>query len=108
MFIESPENLDEFRLIADEIEAPLMVNLVEGGFSPIINREILEELGFAIAISPVTALLSTAALLESVYRHLHEHGTSNGLPHEIMPIGDMHNLMGFGEIWEFDEKWGDR
>ncbi|MCP3934416.1 MAG: isocitrate lyase/PEP mutase family protein [Actinomycetia bacterium] len=108
VFIESPENLDEFRRIAETVEAPLMANLVEGGFSPIINRELLEELGFAIAISPVTALLSTAALLQSVYRHLHEHGTSNGLAHDIMAIGEMHNLMGFDDVWEFDEKWGDR
>lgn len=105
VFVESPENLDEFRQIADQVEAPLMANLVEGGFSPIVDREILEDLGFAIAISPVTGLLTAAAAMQNAYKHLHEHGTSTTINEPILPIYEMHQLMGFSDVWEFDERW---
>lgn len=105
VFVESPENLDEFRSISRAIDAPLMANLVEGGFSPIVDREILADLGFAIVISPVTALLAAAAAMEHAYRHLHEHGTSANLNQPVLPISDMHELMGFGDVWSFDERW---
>ena len=46
-----------------------------------------------------------AALLGSVYSHLQEHGTSLGLDCDIISADEMHALMGFEEVWEFDKRW---
>ena len=105
VFIESPESEDEFRRIADTVDAPLLANMVEGGYSPMVSREGLRDLGFAIAIYPGTGFMSVAALLGSVYSHLQEHGTSLGLDCDIISADEMHALMGFEEVWEFDKRW---
>ena len=107
VFIESPESDDEFSRIAEAIDAPLLANMVEGGFSPILTKERLSELGFAIAIYPGTGFQSVAALLGSVYGHLHAHGTSIGLTSDLLPVHEMHTLMGFDDVWEFDKRWAD-
>jgi len=106
VFVESPETEDEFARIAGEVDAPLVANMVEGGFSPLMPADTLRSLGYAIQIWPTAGLLSVAARLQAVYRELHADGTSAGLD-GILPIAEMHELMGFGEVWEFDERWAD-
>ena len=51
--------------------------------------------------------MSAAALLRSVYGHLHEHGSSTGLGHEVLPVAEMHKLMGLDEVLAFDQRWTD-
>ena len=107
VFVESPESEDEFKRIANEVDAPLLANMVEGGFSPLLSAEKLSSFGFAIALYPGTGFFSAAATLSNVYAHLRETGSSSGLKDPILPIGEMHTLMGFEDVWAFDEHWAD-
>ena len=106
VFIEAPESEEEFERIGREIDAPLLANMVEGGFSPVLPAEALARLGFAVAIYPGTGFLATAKTLADVYGHLRRNGSSIGLAAESFSIGEMHELMGFEEIWEFERRWG--
>ena len=105
VFIEAPESEDEFERIGREIDAPLLANMVEGGFSPVVPAETLARLGFAIAIYPGTGFLAAAKTLEAVYGHLKTNGSSIDLKAGSFSIGEMHELMGFGEVWEFERRW---
>ncbi|MDD9981040.1 MAG: isocitrate lyase/PEP mutase family protein [Gammaproteobacteria bacterium] len=105
VFIEAPESEAEFERIGREIDAALLANMVEGGFSPVLPAETLARLGFAIAIYPGSGFLATAKTLESVYGHLKANGSTIGLEAESFSIGEMHELMGFGEVWEFEKRW---
>ena len=107
VFIEAPESEDEFERIGREIDAPLLANMVEGGFSPVLPAETLARLGFAIAIFPGTGFLATAKTLEHVYGHLKTNGSSVALETDSFSINEMHELMGFGDVWEFERRWSD-
>ena len=107
VFIEAPESEEEFERIGREIDAPLLANMVEGGFSPVLPAQTLSRLGFAIAIYPGTGFLATAKTLEDVYGHLKSNGSSIDLDAGSFSIGEMHELMGFGEVWEFEKRWSD-
>ena len=105
LFVESPESESEFDKIATEIDAPLLANMVEGGRSPLLTREQLESLGFAIVIYPGTGFFTAAAALQNVYDHILETGSSNWADVPLYPIDEMHKLMGFPEVWNFEKKW---
>ena len=105
VFIEAPESEEEFERIGREIDAPLLANMVEGGFSPVVPADTLARLGFAIAIYPGTGFLAAAKTLEAVYGHLKTNGSSIDLKAGSFSIGEMHELMGFGEVWEFERRW---
>ena len=107
VFIEAPESEDEFERIGREIDAPLLANMVEGGFSPVLPAETLARLGFAIAIYPGTGFLATAKTLEHVYGHLKTNGSSVALETESFSINEMHELMGFEDVWDFERRWSD-
>ena len=106
VFVESPETEEEFARIADEIDAPLVANMVEGGFSPLLSADRLAELGYTIVLFPTMGLFAATAAMRAAYATLRSDGASPG-PDALMPIGEMHTLMGFDDVWAFDERWAD-
>jgi 2-methylisocitrate lyase-like PEP mutase family enzyme len=67
IFVEAPQGIDEIERIARDVEAPLLINLVPGGLTPIQSAERLQELGYAIAIHPGTPLArGIVAMLEAL------------------------------------------
>ncbi|MEM9464703.1 MAG: isocitrate lyase/PEP mutase family protein [Actinomycetota bacterium] len=107
IFVESPESEDEFAAIADGIDAPLVANMVEGGFSPVLSGERLAELGFTIGLFPVSGLAAAVTALTSTYRTLRGDGASPGVEAGLTPIGELHRLMGFDDVAEFDARWAE-
>src|SRR5262245_8079647 len=109
VFVESPESEDELARIGQEIDAPLLANMVEGGRTPILSAKRLAELGFAIAIYPAIGFLAAAAGLERVYRHLRDNGDSTALPSwDSYGFQRMCELLGFPQVWDFERQWAAR
>ena len=68
LFIEAPQSEDELRRIAEAFAGvPLVANLVEDGKTPWPSPAALREMGFKIALYPITALLAATRRLEQVY-----------------------------------------
>lgn len=105
LFVESPETEDEMARIASELDRPVLANMVEGGRTPLLGRDRLAALGFAMAIFPVTGLLASAAALERTYRTLAAEGSSAETGLDLYPFAEMTRLMGFEEIWAFEKRW---
>jgi 2-methylisocitrate lyase-like PEP mutase family enzyme len=106
IFVESPETEEEFARIGRAIDTPLLANMVTFGRSPLIPSARLRELGFAVAIHPAIGFDVAAEAMRRAYRHLLDTGTSVGMDVPLYSdAGDMHTLVGFDEIWEFERKW---
>jgi 2-methylisocitrate lyase-like PEP mutase family enzyme len=106
VFIESPETEDEMVRIGQEIDAPLLANMVEGGRTPILPAARLKQIGYAIAIYPAVGFLAVAAAAERVYGHLLHNGDSTALPPaDSYGFARMCTLMGFPEVWDFEKRW---
>jgi 2,3-dimethylmalate lyase len=107
LFIESPESEEEMARIGRHFDVPLLANMADGGRTPILPRKRLEELGYAIAIFPVTGLLAAVKALERVYGVLKEEGSSDTLASELYPFDKLCRLVGFEQVWEFDKRWSE-
>ena len=104
LFVESPETEAEMAEIGRELgDMPLVANMVEGGRTPMLKPARLAELGYALAIYPVAGLLSAAAALETVYRQIHETGSSLGSTAPLYAFADMNRLMGFEDVGRFNQ-----
>lgn len=102
VFVESPESESEMAEICRSISKPLLANIVEGGRTPVLPKQRLQELGYAIAIYPAVGFLAAAKALESAYATLRDTGEP---PTESYGFGRICDLMGFPEVWDFDKKW---
>jgi len=68
LFVEAPQSEDELRSVARAFSGtPLVANMVEDGKTPWLSTVVLQELGYRIALYPITALLAAARALEGVY-----------------------------------------
>jgi 2-methylisocitrate lyase-like PEP mutase family enzyme len=105
LFIESPESEEEMTRIGRHFDVPLLANLADGGRTPILPKKRLEELGYKIAIFPVTGLLATAKALEHVYGVLKEKGSSDTLAADLYSFDGFCRSIGFEHVWEFEKRW---
>ncbi len=57
LFVEAPESKEEMATVGKSFDAPLVVNMAEGGRTPILPPAELARLGFSIIIYPATILM---------------------------------------------------
>ncbi len=104
LFVESPESREELEKIGRSFDAPLVVNIVEGGKTPQPTARELEQMGFALAIHPGLGFLAMGKALEQAYGHLKQHGDSVQYP-ALADFEGFSRLMGFQRVWDFDDKY---
>lgn len=105
VFIEAPESADEFRRVGDSIDAWLLANMVPTGKSPEIPQADLQAWGFDIAIYPSAGMGVVCAALENNFAWLKEHGSTQGSPVPAYTMKQLHDLVGFDDVWAFEKKY---
>jgi 2-methylisocitrate lyase-like PEP mutase family enzyme len=102
IFVEAPRDSGEIERIASEVDAPLLINLVLGGMTPLESASRLQELGYAIAIHPSNLLMqATFGMLQSLCQL---NGTDVAAQLPTSPA-DFFNLVGMAEWLGLDEKY---
>jgi len=105
VFIESLQSEEEMRLACRSIEAPLIANMADGGRTPIRSAQELSQIGYACAIFPAMTALAANAAIERALVHLRSSGTSVSPQVPLFDFDEFCRLVGFGDIWAFEEKW---
>ena len=106
LFIESPESVDEMQTICQTFRGiALVANMVEKGRTPVLSKEELENLGYKIAIFPVTALLASVHAMTKVYEQFKTTGSSVDQAVDLYDFAELSKLMGFEDVWEFEKKF---
>ena len=110
LFVEAPESEDEFRRIGAALarKAWLLANMVPTGRSPVVPVEKLKSFGFSIAIYPGAGMSAACAAIEDQFGFLLRHGTTEGSKVRTFDMKQLHELVGFPEVWEFEKKHVER
>lgn len=69
-FLEAPVSEDEMRRYCGEVDGPKMVNLIEGGKTPLLSRPHLQAIGYTIAVYPLTLLNVSIRAMRHTLQHL--------------------------------------
>jgi 2-methylisocitrate lyase-like PEP mutase family enzyme len=102
IFVEAPQSTEEIERIAREVAAPLLINLVLGGMTPLESAARLRELGYAIAIHPGEPLArAVLGMLEGLCE------LNGGNVADYLPTGpaEFFNLVGMAEWLALDAKY---
>ncbi len=90
-FIEALADEAEMAAFCGAVDGPKMINLLEGGATPLLPPDELEATGFAIAAFPLTLLSSALrAMIESL-----EDLKSGRPPDGLMDFAELRRLVGF-------------
>lgn len=107
VFVESPESVEEMEKIGASIDAMLLVNVVEGGSTPVLPAADYQSIGYNIAIYPGAGFLAVGAALKSVYTQIKETGSSIGAEAPLADFMEFSRSMGFEDVWAFEKQWAD-
>jgi 2-methylisocitrate lyase-like PEP mutase family enzyme len=79
-FVEAPESLREVEVIAGEVPGPKVLNIVQGGKTPELPLDRIQELGFSIALYANLPLVVSIHAVRSLLETLRTHGHLVGGP----------------------------
>jgi 2-methylisocitrate lyase-like PEP mutase family enzyme len=99
-FLEAPVNETEMRRYCDEVDGPKMANLIEGGKTPLLSGERLEEIGYKIAVYPLTLLNVSIGAMRAALRAMRA-----GEPRTVMSFEDLKAAVGFPEYYEEEARY---
>lgn len=103
LFIEAPQSETELQVIARHFpNTPLVVNLVEDGRTPMIAPAELSQMGFKIALYPISALLAVTKRLEETYAALLAGNTPASAARST--FGHYNELVGLHEWQQFENR----
>ena len=83
LFVEAPESVDEMKNAVAAIPGPHIVNMVEGGLTPILPMAELAEIGFAIVLYANSVMRAGMMGMRSVAQHLVKTGDTLAVDDQI-------------------------
>jgi methylisocitrate lyase len=99
VFIEAPQSRAELERIAAEVKAPLLVNMLTGGKTPILKRRELAEMGFKIAVYPIESLMVQARAFSRVLYALRSEGDLSSVAGDLAGFGELKEILRLDD-WE--------
>jgi len=105
LFVEAPRTVDDLREIGRQCPPPLVINCIEGGQTPILPLEQLQELGFIAVGYVLSGLYAAAKAMADVYACLREHGTSQPMQDRMMDFDEFADVIGLSERYLLDERF---
>ncbi len=107
LFVEALESVEEIELVARELaDEQLVFNWAEGGKTPPLPYERLQELGFALVIMPITTLLSATKAMQSALAELRAVGTPVTVVDGLPKFDEFLDLIGLPEVRALEASFG--
>nr|AGZ93848.1 carboxyphosphonoenolpyruvate mutase [Streptomyces sp. WM6386] len=107
IFLEAMLSTDEMKRVRDEIDAPLLANMVEGGKTPWLTTAELEAIGYNLAIYPLSGWFAATSILRKVFAELRDAGTTQAFwpRHGMeMTFEELFEVFGYSKISELEER----
>ena len=101
LFVEAPKSEDEMRTLCRELPGPKMANLVEGGETPVLRPAELADIGYRLAVYPLTVMSSAMGAMVGALRGLKE----GPHPDAILPFAELRRRVGFDDYYEMEQRY---
>ena len=109
LFIEAFQNVKQIAGAVERFgnQIPLLVNMVEGGKTPMLPAEELETMGFSVVIFPGGLVRAIAHTAEQYFASLKEMGSTREYQNKMFNFEELNELLGTDRILEAGKQYGD-
>ena len=104
VFVEAPRSLDELRTIAASFDVPLFANMIEGGKTPFLSAEELEQLGFKMVVYPLSGLFAATRAIQEMAAHLKKTGSTLGYD-RMVSFAEFEDVIGVGRFRDIEARF---
>jgi methylisocitrate lyase len=108
IFIEAPQSEDELVKIANALpNIPLVANIIEGGKTPQLSAQELQQLGFKIVFFPLSGLFTVTKAMTDCLRQLKETGSTANLEN-LVSFKEFEQLIDVPKYRQIEQQFYDK
>jgi 2-methylisocitrate lyase-like PEP mutase family enzyme len=106
VFVEAPESEEELALVAERAPVPLMVNLVEGGRTPLLSVARLGELGFRLVTYSGSLQKVAIKAMQDALAYMGAHGDVAGIyPDRMVSLGERSEILDLPRYEQLEDRY---
>lgn len=103
IFFEAPESEDEMKKVSEIIKVPLLANMVENGKTPFLKERKLAEMGYKIAIYPVSTLYTATKAILGLLERFKKDGTTLTYLDQMVDFPTFNEMIGVKEARDLEK-----
>ena len=101
LFVEAIKSKEDMKRVIKEVPGHHMVNLIEDGETPLLEMNELEDIGFKIAVFPLTLMSASVKTMQESLKNM-KNKTYNT---NVSKFSDLRDIVGFNEYYEIEDKY---
>ncbi|KNZ43625.1 isocitrate lyase/PEP mutase family protein [Acetobacterium bakii] len=105
VFIESPESIEEMKMINSQIEGYTLANMVEGGRTPLLKNKELEAIGYNLTIYPTASIYVAMKAMVDLWTALKNDDTTANVMDKMVTFAEFNDLIGLDAIREIERNY---
>lgn len=105
IFVEAPRSIEELKKVANEIDAPLVANMIEDGVTPTLPAHELLKLGYRIAVFPLSALYSATYAMREVLTELKKTGATRQTRKMMVTFKDFNRFVDLDRYMGLEKRY---
>jgi 2-methylisocitrate lyase-like PEP mutase family enzyme len=104
-FVEAPQSVDELRIVGRAVAGPALVNVFEGGKTPMLPAGELAAMGFRLGIYPSQTQRAAIRAAQKVLRALKEDGDTHRVEADLATFQEREAAVGTDRWRALEEKY---
>jgi 2-methylisocitrate lyase-like PEP mutase family enzyme len=104
-FVEAPQSVEELRTVGRNVRGPNLVNVFEGGKTPMLGAADLEAMGFRLGIYPSQTHRAAIRAAQRVLAVLKEDGHTTRIERELATFQEREDAVGTAAWRALEEKY---
>jgi 2-methylisocitrate lyase-like PEP mutase family enzyme len=104
-FVEAPQSVDELRIVGRRVAGPALVNVFEGGKTPMVPAGELEAMGFRLGIYPSQTHRAAIRAAQRVLAALKEDGHTTRVEGDLATFQEREDAVGTAEWQKLEERY---
>lgn len=105
VFVEAPHSIEDMKMVSAQIEAPLVANMIEEGVTPNLTASELLDLGYKIALFPLSGLYSSTYAIYNTFDTLKRTGTTKSMKEKMMKFKEFNELVELDKYMKMENKY---
>jgi 2-methylisocitrate lyase-like PEP mutase family enzyme len=101
LFIEAIKSKEDMKRVIKEVPGHHMINLIEDGETPLLEMNELEDIGFKIAVFPLTLMSASVKTMQESLKNM-KNKTYNT---NVSKFSDLRDIVGFNEYYKIEDKY---
>ena len=106
LFVDAVKQIDDAVALGKALDGTLIIAMVEGNETAQLTPDELKQMGFSIALYPLSALLTATHANKSLLAHLKQNGTTQARMDHMTTYSEFSDIVGLDHYTDLDDRFG--